>query len=124
MPVDGTVFDFRERRRIDALGTADYDHCMILTDKPGVRPVAVLVSGDERVEMYLSTDQPGVQFYTGFKMDITAKGGRKIGPRAGLCLETEGFPDAPNKPQFPSSILRPGETYRHLMAYKFRVLEG
>ncbi len=124
LPVEGTVFDFRQRRRIDAAGTADYDHCMVLTDKPGVRPVAALVSGDGRVEMHLSSDQPGVQFYTGFKMDITGKGGRKIGPRSGLCLETEGFPDAPNKPQFPSSILRPGETYRHLMAHKFRVQEG
>jgi aldose 1-epimerase len=57
-------------------------------------------------------------------MEITAKGGRKIGPRAGLCLETEAFPDAPNKPQFPSAILRPGETYRHVMTHRFRVLEG
>jgi len=124
VPVEGTVFDFRELRRIDDLGTADYDHCMVLTEKPGVRPVAVLVSGDGRIEMQLSADQPGVQLYTGFKMDITAKGGRRIGPRAGLCLETEAFPDAPNKPQFPSAIMRPGETYRHLMTQTFRVTEG
>jgi aldose 1-epimerase len=124
LPVDGTVFDFRAMRRIDGLGTADYHHCMVLAEKPGVRPVAELVSGDGRVEMRLAADQPGVQFYTGFKMDITAKGGRKIGPRAGLCLETEAFPDAPNKPEFPSAILRPGETYRHVMTHTFRVLEG
>ena len=124
LEVAGTVFDFRALRRIDAQGTADYDHCLVLSEKPGVRPVAVLVSGDGRIEMRLSADQPGVQLYTGFKMDITAKGGRQIGPRGGLCLETEGFPDAPNQPQFPSAILRPGETYRHLMTHKFRVLEG
>ena len=120
----GTVFDFRELRRIDASGTADYDHCMVLTEKPGLRPVAALVSGDGRVRMDLSSDQPGVQFYTGFKMDITARGGRKIGPRSGLCLETEGFPDAPNKPHFPSCILRPGEVYRHVMAHRFSLMEG
>ncbi len=124
LPVEGTAFDFRAPRRIDAAGTLDYDHCMVLTEKPGVRPVAELVSGDGRVSMQLSADQPGVQFYTGFKMDISAKGGQRIGPRAGLCLETEGFPDAPNKPQFPSAILRPGETYRHLMTHSFRVQEG
>jgi aldose 1-epimerase len=124
LPVAGTVFDFREARRIDAAGTADYDHCMVLTDKPGMRPVADVVSGDGRVGMTLRADQPGVQFYTGFKLDITAKGGRRIGPLSGLCLETEAFPDAPNKPHFPSAILAPGETYRHVMEHRFRVLEG
>jgi aldose 1-epimerase len=123
-PVTGTVFDFREWRRIDAMGTADYDHCLVLTERPGLRPVAEMVSGDGRVGMTLLADQPGVQLYTGFKMDLTAKGGRRIGPRAGLCLETEAFPDAPNKPQFPSAILRPGEIYRHVMEHRFRVLEG
>ncbi len=124
LPVAGTVFDFRDARRIDAAGTADYDHCMVLTEQPGLRPVAELVSGDGRVGMTLLADQPGVQLYTGFKMDITAKGGRRIGPRAGLCLETEAFPDAPNKPHFPSAILLPGATYRHVMEHRFRVLEG
>jgi aldose 1-epimerase len=122
--VEGTIFDFRELRRIDAMGTADYDHCMVLTEKPDLRQVAEVVSGDGRVGMTLFADQPGVQLYTGFKMDITARGGRRIGPRAGLCLETEAYPDAPNKPQFPSAILRPGETYRHVMEHRFRVMEG
>jgi aldose 1-epimerase len=124
LPVDGTVFDFRERRRIDAMGTADYDHCMVLTEKPGLRPVADVVSGDGRVGMTLLANQPGVQFYTAFKLDITARGGRRIGPWSGLCLETEGFPDAPNKPHFPSAILAPGDTYRHVMEHRFSVLEG
>ncbi len=124
LSVAGTPFDFREQRRIDAMGTADYDHCMVLTDKPGLRQVAHAVSSDGRVAMTLSADQPGVQFYTGFKLDITTKGGRKIGPRAGFCLETEGYPDAPNQAHFPSTILAPGATYRHVMRHEFRVLES
>jgi aldose 1-epimerase len=124
LPVAGTVFDFRQARRIDAAGTADYDHCMVLTEKPGLRPVAEAVSGDGRVGMTLLADQPGVQFYTGFKLDVAARGGRRIGPLSGFCLETEGFPDAPNKPHFPSAILRPGQTYRHVMEHRFQVLEG
>lgn len=122
--VTGTVFDFRAQRRIDAQGTADYDHCMVLADAPGLRRVAELASGDGRVAMTLMADQPGVQLYTGFKMDITAADGRRIGPRAGLCLETEAFPDAPNKPHFPSCILRPGQTYRHKMEHRLRVTGG
>jgi aldose 1-epimerase len=122
--VAGTPFDFRQRRRIDAAGTADYDHCMVLTEKNGLRPVAAVVSGDGRVGMKLEANQPGVQLYTGFKLDVTGKGGRHFGSRAGFCLETEGFPDAPNKPHFPSAILAPGETYRHLMKHTFRLLEG
>lgn len=124
LSVAGTPFDFREQRRIDAMGTADYDHCMVLTDKPGLRKVAHAVSSDGRVAMTLSADHPGVQFYTGFKLDIATRGGRKIGPRAGFCLETEGYPDAPNQPHFPNTILAPGETYRHVMRHEFRVLES
>jgi aldose 1-epimerase len=119
-PVAGTGFDFREARRIDAKGTADYDHCFVVNGS-GLRPVADLVASDGRVRMTLDADQPGVQLYTGFKMDITASDGAHIGPRAGLCLETECFPDAPNKPEFPSSILRPNETYRHRMVHRFAV---
>jgi aldose 1-epimerase len=119
-PLAGTGFDFREARRIDAKGTADYDHCFVVNGS-GLRPVADLVASDGRVRMTLDADQPGVQFYTGFKMDITASDGAHIGPRAGLCLETECFPDAPNKPEFPSSILRPNETYRHRMVHRFAV---
>lgn len=124
LPVAGTPFDFQQSRRIDARGAADYDHCFVLTDKAGLRRVAEVTSGDGRVTMTLDADQPGVQLYTGFKMDITASDGTHIGPRAGLCLETECFPDAPNQPGFPSSILRQGETYRHRMVHRFAVAES
>jgi aldose 1-epimerase len=62
----------------------------------------------------VSTTEPGVQFYTGNFLDgsITGKGGRVYGQRSGFCLETQHFPDSPNQSNFPSSIVRPGETYR------------
>jgi len=60
------------------------------------------------------TTEPGVQFYTGNFLDgtITGKGGRVYRERYGFCLETQHFPDSPNKPRFPSTIIRPGQTYR------------
>jgi aldose 1-epimerase len=72
--------------------------------------------------MEVLTDQPGIQFYSGNFLDGTAIGkhGVKYQFRTGLCLETEGFPDAPNQPDFPSAVLRPGETYRHTMVCRFR----
>lgn len=122
--VAGTPFDFQAMRRIDGAGTADYDHCMVLTEKAGMRRVAEVISSDGQVAMTLMADQPAVQLYTGAKLAIDAGGKHIIGPHSGLCLETEGFPDAPNKPQFPSAILHPGETYRHRMEHRFQVIEG
>jgi aldose 1-epimerase len=73
--------------------------------------------------MEVLTDQPGIQFYAGNFLDGSAegKGGVRYARRTGLCLETEGFPDAPNQPGFPSCVLRPGETYRHVMIHRFGV---
>jgi len=121
LTVAGTPFDFRQLRRLDAVSGGDYDHCMVLTDQAGLRRVAELVAGDGRVKMTLMADQPGVQLYTAFKLDITAEG-RHFGPHAGLCLETEAFPDAPNQPHFPNTVLHPGETYRHRMEHRFELL--
>ena len=69
----------------------------------------------------ISTNQPGVQFYDGKYLDASAVGstGLAIGPRAGLCLEPQNFPDAPNHPNFPSSRLEPGEVYANRVVYKF-----
>jgi aldose 1-epimerase len=117
--VEGTQLDFRIPRRLDALGDPIIDHCLVLTGKPGLRRVARLEDPASGRFMELSANQPGVQVYTGFKLDLRPSAGPPIGPRAGLCLETEGFPNAPNEPRFPDSILRPGETYRHLMEHRF-----
>ncbi len=127
--VTGTPFDFRQRRRIGdridqlidtpALG---YDHNYVLNGKAGqVRKIAEVFDPQSRRIMEVATDQPGVQFYTAnFLEGQTGKGGKKYARRSALCLETQHFPDAPNQPGFPSTVLRPSETYRHVCVYKFR----
>jgi len=70
--------------------------------------------------MEVLTTAPGVQLYTAFKLGgLAGKGGAHYGASAGLCLETQHFPDSPNKPQFPSTVLRPGETYSHQVRWRF-----
>jgi aldose 1-epimerase len=73
------------------------------------------------VDIY--TTEPGLQFYSGNFLDgtITGKGGQVYGHRFGLCLETQHYPDSPNHPQFPSTILRPGDEYRSRTVFAFGV---
>jgi aldose 1-epimerase len=73
----------------------------------------------------LHTTEPGVQFYSGNFLDgsISGKAGRSYGPRAGFCLETQHFPNSPNEPAFPSTVLRPGEEYRSRTVFRFGVRE-
>jgi len=129
-PVEGTPMDFRKATKVGARVNADfealkfgggYDHAWVLRQGKGVRLAAVLKDPSSGRTMEVLTDQPGVQFYCGNFLDGTAvgKGGVKYQFRSGLCLETEGFPDAPNKPQFPSAVLRPGQTYHHTMIFRF-----
>ena len=99
-----------------------YDHNFVLNHKAGVLGLAAKVvepvSG--RV-MEVLTTEPGVVFYTanGFDGSIVGKGGQAYGKRAGLCLETQHFPDSPHHPQFPSTVLRKGATYRSTTVFKF-----
>ncbi|MFM6914316.1 MAG: aldose epimerase family protein [Aquirufa sp.] len=133
-PVAGTPFDFTKPHvvgdRINDTSSEQivlgggYDHCWAL-DKPAgsyakIATVHDPVSGRK---MNVSTDQPGVQFYTGNFLDghLTGKYGVTYGKRFGLCLETEHFPDSPNQPNFPSTVLRPGEVYKTKTAYQFSV---
>jgi aldose 1-epimerase len=130
-PVAGTPMDFRTPTPVGArindafealkLG-GGYDHCWVLRKGPGVRLAAVVKDLSSGRTMEVLTDQPGVQFYTGNFLDgsATGKNGVKYQFRTGLCLETEGFPDAPNHPDFPSAVLRPGETYHHTMVCRFK----
>lgn len=130
--VAGTVFDFSQFTPIGArindstdqqirygLG---YDHCWVLSDaSAGLKPAAVLrepASG--RVMEVLSTE-PAIQFYSGNFLDgtVVGKTNRPYLFRNGLCLETEHFPDSPNQPGFPSTVLKPGETYRSTTVYRF-----
>jgi aldose 1-epimerase len=69
------------------------------------------------------TDQPGVQFYTGNSLDgsIKGTGGKPFGRFSGLCLETQHFPDSPNKPGFPSTVLKPGQQFHSTTIYRFSI---
>lgn len=113
-PVPGTPFDFRQPRRI---GEFPYDHAFVLGQSSTAAPrlVARLASEKSGIQLDILSTEPAVQFYDGHML---ARGG--YGSRAGLCLEPQRFPDAPNKPAFPSAVLRPGETYRQITEYQFR----
>ncbi len=128
--VSGTPMDFRTPMAIGAhiddaseqlaLGKG-YDHNWVLRNRGGVRRVAELYESASGRLMTVFTDQPGLQFYSGNFLDGSARGksGVAYGLRSALCLETQAFPDSPNKPQFPSAVLRPGQVYRQTTLYQF-----
>lgn len=131
MNVTGTPLDFRTPTPIGAridepfeqlvLG-GGYDHNWVLRGSAGqVRKAAELYEPSSGRRLTVYTDQPGIQFYSGNFLDGSAKGkgGIAYGRRTGLCLETQTFPDSPNKPQFPSPTLRPGQVYRQTTIYRF-----
>lgn len=115
--VDGTPFDFRQAREI---GQGEYDHNFCLSDGP-VAPRAVAeLTGQSGIVMQIETDQPGLQLYDGIHFTgLAGLEGRRYGAHAGVALETQGWPDAVNRPDFPDAILRPGRIYRHHVAYRF-----
>ncbi len=100
---------------------ADADPGALAAGKDTLWPAARLVEPRSGRWLELYTDQPGVQFYSGNFLDgrVTGKSGVRYGRHAGLCLETQRFPDSPNHPEFPSAVLRPGERYRHVMVHRF-----
>lgn len=117
-PVAGTPYDFRAPR---AIGPARLDANLVLDAPAGdFARAAVLQSPAGDLAMELWTDRPGLQLYTGDHLNLAAPEGRGFGPRAGLCLEPQHFPDSPNRPEFPSCVLRPGDVYRHVTEYRFR----
>lgn len=129
--VDGGPMDFTKPKLIakdfaQMTGTpGGYDHTYVLAQsKPGELTIAAEVSdpASGRV-MVISTTEPGIQFYTGNFLDgtVTGKGGRTYNKNEGFCLETQHYPDSPNQPDFPSTVLRPGETYRSTTAHRFSV---
>lgn len=124
-PVAGTEFDFRAPRAVDREGGRnvtffDHNYCLSAARVP-IREVARLRSAVSGVSMTLATTEPGVQFYDGSMLDVAVAGleGRRYGPRAGLCLEPQIWPDAINHADFPSPVLRPGERYLHETSYRF-----
>jgi len=132
-PVDSTPFDFRKPTRIGARIDADdeqiryglgYDHNFVLNRRTdGLFHAVRLVDPASGRTLDISTTQPGLQFFTGNKLDgsITGKAGHVYNKRFGLCLETQHFPDSPNKANFPSTILRPDEKYNSRTVFAFGV---
>lgn len=131
-PVAGTPFDFREPKPIGRDLTADhpqlrrglgYDHNFVLDRDQNSGPVLAARVHEPTTGRVLEilTEEPGIQFYTGNFLDgrLTGKSGRRYVHRGGFCLETQHFPDSPNRPGFPSTILRPGETYRTETLFRF-----
>jgi aldose 1-epimerase len=129
--VDGTPFDFRKATAVGARidqphpqlkNGNGYDHNFVLNGKAGVlRAAARIADPKSGRTVDISTTEPGVQFYTGNFLDgtLTGKGNQVYQRRAGLCLETQHYPDSPNQPAFPSSIVRPGKEYRTTTVFRF-----
>lgn len=129
-PVKGTPFDFRTSTAIGSRIEANdeqikfgggYDHNWVLNKKAGVMTTAAVLSdaASGRV-MEVKTTEPGLQFYTGNFMDGKPAGaGTVYKHRTGLCLETQHFPDSPNHANFPTTVLRPGQTYQTETVFAF-----
>jgi aldose 1-epimerase len=132
-PVEGTPLDFRAPTPIGARIAqrheqlrrgGGYDHNFVLDrDGPGLAHAARVVEPSSGRTLDVYTTEPGVQFYSGNFLDstISGKGGYVYPRRGGFCLETQHFPDSPNQPSFPSTILRPGEEYRSRTVWRFGV---
>ncbi len=127
--VHGTPFDFTKPEyvgaRIDSIPPG-YDHNFVLNNpNSGVRKIATLKHEKSGRIMEVYTDKPGVQLYTGNFLDGSLKDlqGNPIERYAALCLETQAFPDSPNKPNFPSAVLNPDETYETTTIYQFKLSE-
>jgi aldose 1-epimerase len=124
-PVKGTAMDFTAPMTIGsriAKVEGGYDHNYVLTrEGTGLAPAARLSDPQSGRVMEIRTTEPGIQFYSGNFLDgtITGKDGIVYKKHFGLCLETQHFPDSPNHPNFPTTILKPGQTYKSLTVHKF-----
>jgi aldose 1-epimerase len=130
-PVEGTPFDFRQPVAVGARIEQDdeqlqrghgYDHTFVLNHPIGRLDVIARVTEPITGRMLeVLTTEPGVQFYTGNSLDgtIKGKGGMVYHRHTGFCLEAQHFPDSPNRPEFPSVILKPGEIYRNTTIFRF-----
>lgn len=130
-PVENTPMDFRKPVRIGERIDDDYeqlrfglgyDHCWVINGR-GMKFTAEVYEALTGIVMTVHTTEPGVQFYTGNFLDgsLTGKNNVVYKKRSGFCLETQHFPDSPNKSEFPSVVLSPGETYSTQTSYQFSV---
>ena len=131
-PVSGTPFDFTQEKALardigagcDQLRLAGgYDHNFVLDPAQGLRLAARLTGDRTGVAMEVRTTKPGLQLYTANFLDpgTPGKGGVPFGPRQGVCLETQFFPDSPNHPEWGDILLRPGARYDHTTQFRFSV---
>lgn len=132
-PVEGTPFDFRQPTAMGARIDADhpqirygggYDHNFALNrEEADLFHAARVFEPESGRTLDVFTTEPGLQFYSGNFLDgsTVGKAGRVYHRRFGFCLETQHFPDSPNRPDFPSTILRPGETYQSRTVFSFGV---
>jgi aldose 1-epimerase len=134
-PVAGSVFDFRSktslRKRIrraepQLLLAHGYDHCFVLnkTGASGPEFAARAFSPRTGRVAEIFTTQPGLQFYSGNNLTgaIAGRNGVALRQSSGFALEAQNFPNAPNTPDFPSAVLRPGERYHHIIVYQFAAI--
>ena len=130
--VAGTPMDFRQPhaigerlKQVPGAAPGGYDHNWVLADKLRAAPelAATVYEPTTGRTMQVYTDQPGVQFYSGnfLKGNLKGKGGVAYPQHYAFCLETQHFPDSPNEPAFPSTVLRPGETFHSVTEYRFGV---
>ena len=135
-PVAGTPLDFRTMTRIgerirqlhpQLLRARGYDHNWVLRDAqaPGLHLAARVHDPASGRTLEVRTSEPGVQFYSGNVLDGTLPGahGQSLRQSDGLCLETQHFPDAPNQPAFPSTVLRPGQAYASTTVHRFGIAD-
>ena len=133
MSVEGTPFDFNKPTRIGERIEADhqqlkfgkgYDHNWVLHKSKGLQTIATVYSPKTGIQMDVITEEPGLQFYSGNFLtgaEKNGKGGKAYPFRSAFCLETQHFPDSPNHANFPTTVLKPGATYRTTTVYKFSV---
>jgi aldose 1-epimerase len=134
-PVAGTPLDFRKPEVIGARINADddqikkgggYDHNWVVNGTPGtLRVAAILTDPQSGRRLTVETTEPGIQFYSGNFLNgtVTGRYGNKYEKRSGLALETQHFPDSPNEPSFPSTVLRPGVTRHSTTTLTFTVVK-
>ena len=133
--VAGTPFDFRGDYTTIGAGInaphpqikigPGYDHNWVLNrDGEGLKHVARVIDPKTGRTLFVSTTEPGMQFYTGNFLDgkLIGKGGRSYGRRSGFCLETQHFPDTPNQPNFPTTLVKPGQEYKSRTIFTFGIL--
>ncbi len=133
-PVKGTIFDFTDFLQIgEHIGddteqltlVKGYDHNFCIDDPGPNRLAAVVEDRESGRRMEVVTDLPGIQFYAGncIREGLSGKGGQPYGPRTGLCLETQYFPNSVNEPSFESPVFNAGEVYDTTTVYRFTVIE-